>query len=91
MRRTQRADVPNTVDPLGQQSSDAGPLGDKFPKLPVHTVASEFVLVWDLEIIPDLACIARVNRLTAGDDEGARAALVPEVVTGNPRSSLRRL
>ena len=36
---------------------------------------SEYVLVWDLETIPDLACVARVNGLADGDDEGARAAL----------------
>src|SRR5215207_8828271 len=36
---------------------------------------SEYVLAWDLETIPDLACVARVNGLAVGDDEGARAAL----------------
>ena len=39
---------------------------------------SEYVLVWDLETIPDLACVARVNGLADGDDEGARAALGDE-------------
>ena len=36
---------------------------------------SEYVLVWDLETIPDLACVARVNGLAGGDDVGARGAL----------------
>ena len=36
---------------------------------------SNYVLVWDLETIPDLSCVARVNGLTDGDDDGARAAL----------------
>src|SRR5829696_6159795 len=36
---------------------------------------SEYVVVWDLETIPDLACVARVNLLADGDDAGARAAL----------------
>jgi predicted PolB exonuclease-like 3'-5' exonuclease len=35
----------------------------------------EHVLTWDLETIPDLVCVARVNGLADGDDEGARAVL----------------
>src|SRR5215216_5805805 len=34
-----------------------------------------YVLVWDLETAPDLPCVARVNGLADGDDDGARAAL----------------
>src|SRR5215204_4798893 len=34
-----------------------------------------YVLVWDLETVPDLPCVARVNGLAEGDDDGARAAL----------------
>src|SRR5215217_1774618 len=36
---------------------------------------SNYVLVWDLETVPDLPCVARVNGLAEGDDDGARAAL----------------
>src|SRR5215217_707402 len=34
-----------------------------------------YVLVWDLETVPDLPCVARVNGLAEGDEDGARAAL----------------
>jgi len=34
-----------------------------------------YVLVWDLETVPDLPCVARVNGLAEGDNDGARAAL----------------
>jgi hypothetical protein len=33
------------------------------------------VLVWDLETVPDLAAIARVNGFDEGDETGARAVL----------------
>ncbi|MEA2883009.1 MAG: 3-5 exonuclease [Bradyrhizobium sp.] len=33
------------------------------------------VLVWDLETIPDLQCVARVHGCPEGDDEAARQAL----------------
>ena len=33
------------------------------------------VLVWDLETIPDLPCVARVHGCPEGDDEAARQAL----------------
>jgi len=36
---------------------------------------SSYVLGWDLETIPDLLCVARVNGVPDGDDDGARAAL----------------
>src|SRR5215211_1727829 len=49
---------------------------------------SNYVLVWDLETVPDLPCVARVNGLAESDDDGARAALGP---WSNPASApLRR-
>ena len=36
---------------------------------------SDHVLVWDLETVPDLEAVARVNDLAPGDEQGAREIL----------------
>ena len=36
---------------------------------------SDWVIAWDLETVPDLACVARVNHLDETDDDGCREAL----------------
>jgi predicted PolB exonuclease-like 3'-5' exonuclease len=36
---------------------------------------SEFVIAWDLETVPDLACVARVHRLNEPEDDVCREAL----------------